>query len=80
MLVNLVVSVAEAVTIVFDRRRRHTRIAESWVPSRIGSNSAGDIVPSSLDAVMEALTRNLGPTGGRRRRVIRDRAWMRTSS
>lgn len=80
VLIHLVVSIAKSATIVFNRRRRYARIAESRVTRRIGSYAAGDIMPSSLDTVMEALTRDLVPAGRWRRRVIRNGAGMRTSS
>jgi hypothetical protein len=65
MAINLLIAVAEGVTVIVHQRRRHRRIAEPRMTIRIGRRSLCDIATSRLNTIMVALVRGLR-IGGRR--------------
>jgi hypothetical protein len=55
----LPVSLAEAVPIILNCRRRHGRIAEAWVPIGVRRAAGGNVAPCSFDAIVIATLRDL---------------------
>jgi hypothetical protein len=79
MTVNLVIAVAEPMSIVFREGWRHGRIAETRMAANIGRSSPGDITASSVDAIVVTLLGGLRECRRWRRRRIICRLGMRAS-
>lgn len=69
-MVDLLVTAAEAVAIIFDRRRRHRWSAKSRMTLDVRPPARGDVAARCFDSVMVTLPRDLGIRRRRGRRFI----------
>jgi hypothetical protein len=67
------------VAIVFKRRRRHRRIAESRVTVHIRRFALGNVAAGGLDTIVKPALGNLAEIGRRRRYGVDNRLRVRTT-
>jgi hypothetical protein len=76
---DLLIPFAEAMAVVFKRRRRHRWVTEAGMAIDVWGAAHGDIVLGSLYAIVKALVRDLAPRWRGWGSVIGNRAGVRTS-
>jgi len=67
---HALITIAEAMPVVFNRRRWHGWIAETRMPGGVGRPTGGDIATRRFNPIVKAVLRNFGIAEWRRRRSI----------